>query len=184
MLSPTTCLHKKTAGGVRYYHFLCVYYFCGLTYFPGSAKFLKKNRSDTYSPQLTVLSLHFQDGKEKKRHLQIACEADVTCFCSSEWRQRWEWQMGFCGFWILRPEMVTDRRCRWARANKVPDKKNKNSAESELRFWAEEVEVQTSCLAAQITLITNFETLSSGDVYLSHKITEWRGGKRDSLGER
>lgn len=66
----------------------------------------------------------------------------------------------------------------------MPDKKNKNSAESELRFWAEEVEVQTSCLAAQITLITNFETLSSGDVYLSHKITEWRGGKRDSLGER
>lgn len=53
-----------------------------------------------------------------------------------------------------------------------------------MRFWAEEVEVQTLCLAAQITLITNFETLSSGDVYLSHKITEWRGGKRDSLGER
>ena len=60
----------------------------------------------------------------------------------------------------------------------------KNSTESELRFLGRGGGGANLCLAAQITLITNFETLSSGDVYLSHKIAEWRAGKRDSLGER
>lgn len=156
MLSPT-----NTAGGARYYHSLLVgfvsFFVCLL--FLGSNIFhwlLKKknlsllnswnNRSselktcDRYSPQLTVLSLLFKDWKKKKKR------GWWSLFFVHQSEDRGEndrWVFCFLIFATSdanRLEVPVSMR---NKVIKVPDKKKKNSTESELRFWAEEVEVQT-----------------------------------------